>query len=121
MGRPSRTTHDSSRHRHENTALVLPENQTEKRKNKLAELLSGAPAIEDGLTLPDSPARYVALEQSFLGDTIWAYFADVMTGIMEQLENSDTSFVDRIRVHDLDTDLVYAPKWIIESICEVPR
>ncbi len=92
----------------------------EERIEKLTELLSIAPAIENGLTLPNVPSRYVALEQSVFGDTLWAYFDDLMTGIMQQLEASDTSFVDRIRVHDLDTGQIYAPKWTLDSLYEVP-
>jgi hypothetical protein len=87
---------------------------------KLTELLNSAPAFENGLVLPKTPTRYVALEQSVFGDTMWAYFDDLMTGIIDSLQTSDTSFVDRIRVHDLDTGLIYAPKWILESLDEVP-
>ena len=92
----------------------------ETRRERLAALLKDAPAIENGLTLPKGPPRCVALEQSAFGDILWAYFDDLMTGIIQQLEQSDTSFVDRIRVHDLDTGLIYAPKWTIDSLCEVP-
>lgn len=94
--------------------------RSEIRTQKLAEFLEGAPALENGLELPESSHRYVALEQSVFGDTLWAYFDDLMTGIMRQLEASDTSFVDRIRVHDLDAGLIYAPKWTLDSLYEVP-
>lgn len=97
-----------------------PETRLDTRLKKLIGLLANATAIENGLTLPDTPARYVALEQSVFGDTLWAYFDDLMTGIMQHLEASETSFVERIRVHDLDTDLVYAPKWVIDSLYDVP-
>jgi hypothetical protein len=72
------------------------------------------------LVVPDPLPRYVALEQTLFGDVVWAYFADLMTGIMQNLETSETSFVDRIRVHDLDSGAVYAPKWTIDSLTEVP-
>lgn len=91
-----------------------------RRIEKLTELLGNTTAIENGLIIPDTPVRYVALEQSIFGDTLWAYFDDLMTGIMQQIEASDTSFVDRIRVHDLDTALIYAPKWTVDSLYEVP-
>jgi len=92
----------------------------ERRTDRLTELLANAPAIENGLAVPDVPARYVALEQSIFGDTLWAFFDNFMTGIMQQLEGSNTSFVERVRVYDLDTGLIYAPKWTIASLCEVP-
>lgn len=106
----SENSHRKSRHNPRSAA----------RAEKLAELLSSAPAFENGLLLPHKAARYVALEQSVFGDTMWAYFDDLMTGIIESLQSSDTSFVDRIRVHDLDTGQVYAPKWVLESLYEVP-
>jgi hypothetical protein len=90
------------------------------RLEKLRELILETPAIENGLSLPDSVPRYVAVEQSTFGDTMWAYFEDSMTEIMQSLEKSETSFVERIRVHDLDTDQVYAPQWKIEALREVP-
>ncbi len=88
---------------------------------KLSSLLKYAPAIEFGLIFPDLVPRYIALEQSIFGDVMWAYFDDSMTGIMKHLEQSETSFVDRIRVHDLDTDSIYAPKWTINCLYEVPN
>jgi hypothetical protein len=41
-----------------------------------------------------------------------------MAGIMVSLDVSETSFVDRIRVDDLDSNQVYARKWKIESLDE---
>jgi hypothetical protein len=117
MKRTSPPSRESSPHRSEQSAQSCSELRTQ----KLAEFLKGTPAIENGLTLPESPRRFVALEQSVFGDTLWAYFDDLMTGMMEQLERSDTSFVDRIRVHDLDTGLIYAPKWKLDSLYGVPR
>jgi hypothetical protein len=115
MKRASIPPSESSPHRLE----VSVSDRSEIRTQKLAGFLEGAPAVENGLKLPERPHRYVALEQSVFGDTLWAYFDDFMTGIMEQLEASDTSFVDRIRVHDLDTGLIYAPKWTLDSLHEV--
>lgn len=120
MGRSARTTIKPSLHQSGNHTSGQGESLMEKRIERLTELLSNTPAIENGLTLPNVPGRYVALEQSVFGDTLWAYCDDLMTGIMEQLEASDTSFVDRIRVHDLDTGLIYAPKWTLDSLYEVP-
>ena len=117
MKRTSPPLSESTPQRPEMTAQCRPERRTQ----KLTEFLRGTPALENGLRLPKNPRRYVAFEQSVFGDTLWAYFDDLMTGIMEQLEASDTSFVDRIRVHDLDTGLIYAPKWILDSLYEVPR
>lgn len=108
---------ESSPHRSE---MPIPD-RSAMRTQKLAEFLEGTPALENGLKLPERPHRYVAFEQSIFGDILWAYFDDVMTGIMEQLEASDTSFVDRIRVHDLDTGLIYAPKWTLGSLYGVPN
>jgi hypothetical protein len=121
MGRSRRTTTGASLRRPGNHAGCQAETLMEKRIERLTELLNNTPAIENGLTLHSVPNRYAALEQSVFGDTLWAYFDDLMTGIMEQLEASDTSFVDRIRVHDLDTGLIYAAKWTLDSLYEVPR
>lgn len=120
MERP-RTTASRSLRLHGNHAGRQAEVLIENRIERLTELFSDTPAIENGLTLPNVPYRYAALEQSVFGDTLWAYFDDLMTGIMQQLEASDTSFVDRIRVHDLDTGLIYAPKWTLDSLHEVPN
>ena len=121
MGRSRRTSASPSLRQSQNQTGDPADSLMEKRIERVAELLSNAPAIENGLPFPDVPNRYVALEQSLFGDTLWAYFDDLMTGIMQQLEASDTSFVDRTRVHDLDTGLIYAPKWILDSHYEVPR
>lgn len=120
MRRSSRKTDNQPLRKSQEPTVRRSQNRRTKRTRKLAELLRDTTAIENGLTLPDAPARYVALEQDVLGDTLWAYFDNVMTGIMQQLEASDTRFVDRIRVHDLDTALIYAPKWMIESLYEIP-
>jgi hypothetical protein len=121
MGRSRRTTASPSLRQPRNHAGDEPDSLMVKRIERLTALLNNAPAIENGVTFPDVPNRYAALEQSVFGDTLWAYFDDLMTGIMQQLEASDTSFVDRIRVHDLDTGLIYAPKWILDSLYQVPR
>ncbi len=119
MERSRRTTIKPSLLQPGNHASGKGEALMDKRIERLTELFSNAPAIENGLILPSVSSRYVALEQSVFGDTLWAYFDDLMTGIMQQLEASDTSFVDRIRVHDLDTGLIYAPKWTLDSLHEV--
>jgi hypothetical protein len=87
---------------------------------KLVNLLQDTQAIENGLELPDTAPRYVALEQSTFGDAMWAYFGESLTAIAQDLERSDTSFVERIRVHDLDLDLIYVPGWKIDGFHEVP-
>ena len=116
MKRSSIPPSESSAHHSEISIPV----RSEIRTQELAEFLKSTPALENGLKLPERTNRYVALEQSVFGDTLWAYFDDLMTGIMQQLEASDTSFVVRIRVHDLDTGLIYAPKWTLDSLYEVP-
>jgi hypothetical protein len=121
MRRSSRRTSKQPLHSSQEPTVRQSQNRRAKRTRKLAELLKNTSAIENGLKLPDEPARYLALEQSASGDTLWAYFGDLMTGIMQQLEVSETRFVDRIRVHDLDTGLVYAPQWTIESLYEIPH
>jgi hypothetical protein len=82
-------------------------------------MVDGTAAIENCLEVPQTPPRYIALEQDLFGNTIWAYFEETLDEIGSALEDSGTSHVDRIRIHDLDTGQLYVPVWKISEIAEL--
>ncbi len=89
------------------------------RIDKLYALLQNTLSLENGLRLPKRADRFVALEQSESGDTLWAYFGKDFDAIKRSLEESETSFVGRVRVHDLATDRVFVPVWKIVDFVEI--
>jgi hypothetical protein len=115
-----RKPQDNRKERRMAGLLNESQNNSQNRLEKLANLLQDTSAIENGIALPELPPRYVALEQSTFGETMWAYFGEHLTAIAQDLERSETSFVERIRVHDLDADLIYVPGWKIDGFHEVP-
>ncbi len=86
------------------------------RASAVHAMLNMTAAIENGLKVPSEPPRYLALEQDLFSNTIWAYFEDSLDEIRHALEESDTSHVDRVRVHDLDTGESYLPVWKIAEL-----
>ncbi len=89
------------------------------RLEKLHDMLDSTAAEENGIEIPTEAKRYVALEHSAFTDTLWAHFGDDLDEIKAALEESETSFVDRVRVHDLDTGATFVPVWKIANFGEI--
>jgi len=89
------------------------------RREKLQRLLDIAPPVEDDVEVPTNPSRFLALEQDDDGNTIEMYFADALDELHPRVANTESRFVARVRVHDLDTDAVLAPVWKIERFATI--
>ncbi len=90
------------------------------RKERVQKLLGCSAAIENGLELPEHPQRYVALECDVFRDIAWACFGDNLDEIKSSLEESTTTGIERIYVHDLDEGKLYSPYWTIVRFLELP-
>ncbi len=84
------------------------------RKEKLENLLSIAPPLQVEIRVPKTPPRFAALEQDEDGNTLCMYLSASLEELKGTLAGSDTHFVGRVRVHDLDADTVMAPVWRVE-------
>jgi hypothetical protein len=89
------------------------------RKEKLENLLNIAPPLQRDIKAPKAPPRFAALEQDDGGNTLCMYLSASLEGLKSTLAGSDTRFVERVRVHDLDADTVMAPVWIVERFAFV--
>jgi len=89
------------------------------RKQKLDRLLILAPTAGADIDLPEEPTRFVALEQDENGDTLWMYFGEHLDELRSLIAESETRFVEGVRVHDLDTDAVLTPVWQVERFAEI--
>src|SRR5271170_7545094 len=89
------------------------------RSEKLDQLFCTAPIIGAEIDLPEEPPRFVALEQDDSGHTLWAYFGDSLAELGNVIAESETHFIELVRVHDLDADIVLVPIWRVEGFTEI--
>ena len=84
------------------------------RKEKLERLFEIVSPIEVDLDVPENPCRFVALEQDDCGRTLNLYMDNHLEGLKDLIATSETRFVEDVRVHDLDADVVFVPIWKVQ-------
>jgi hypothetical protein len=84
------------------------------RREKLDKLFEISPSIGADFDVPDAPSRFAVLEQDSDGNTLWMYLSSNLDALRDIIASSETHFVERIRIHDLDADTVLTPVWRIE-------
>jgi hypothetical protein len=89
------------------------------RKEKLEKVMNVAPFLEGEIEIPEVPPRFAALEQDDEGNTLRVYLGSSLEELKDTLEASETRFVERVRVHDLDTDVVMVPVWRVRRFARL--
>lgn len=84
------------------------------RRQKLTKLFDIAPPFEPDFRIPSRPSRFVALELDADLRTLGVYLGDDLGGLGRRIAASETQFVEYVRVHDLDADIVMVPFWRID-------
>lgn len=73
------------------------------------------------------PKRFVALEKNDSGDILWAIFADSKREMAKEIEQSETTGVERLPVYDLDApdgkfnSECFVPVWAVVKFVATPR
>lgn len=80
-----------------------------------------------GRTLSYKPKRFIALEKNESGDILWAIFADSKREMAKEIEQSETTGVERLPVYDLDApdskfnSECFVPVWAVVKFVATPR
>jgi hypothetical protein len=89
------------------------------RKEKVDMLLDAIPTAGAEFAVPESPPRFVVLEQDDGGVALWVYFGDNLDELGDAIATSETHFVEHVRIHDLDKDSVLIPVWKVEQFVKL--
>lgn len=102
----------------------------QRRTDRIMGLLGGDAEYllkDAGLDIGDQPKRFIALEKNEQGDILWAMFADDLIKMAREIEQSETTGVERLPVYDLDAPDTnfhtecFVPVWAVTKFVKTPR